>query len=235
MESSFKDLFTTIYQEIKQLVKPYDAPHWENLPHNPLFSAAYLARLLKLYMPVAPIWSNLLLGNFAARYNYPSNSVIASCKCHFGRTTGTSESQMRVLKEAILVNKVYTRVDEVVTKLGETIEAIETQFADHFILKKHKSRMLPNKKQNPAAEPWNKRKKTKKKFGGYTSEKPQINLVAMMNTRLLGQNDDALLGKYSKVCIVMTVANDIYLFFSFRPSVFLIHITFFSVASLASH
>ncbi|CAF4983965.1 unnamed protein product, partial [Rotaria magnacalcarata] len=53
-------------------------------------------------MPTAPIWSNLLLGTFAQRYRYSSNLVVPPCSCHFGRTTGKSESQMRVLKEAIL-------------------------------------------------------------------------------------------------------------------------------------
>jgi hypothetical protein len=105
---------------------------------------------------------------------------------------------MRILKEAILNKKVYTRIDEVVTKMGETIEAVEMQFADYHSIKKHKDRVLPFKKQKPAEEPWNKRKQMKKNTGSYTSEKPPKNLVAMMNTRLLGQNDDSLLGKYCK-------------------------------------
>ncbi|CAF5148545.1 unnamed protein product, partial [Rotaria sp. Silwood1] len=102
IESSFKSLFITIYQQCKDLLKIYDASEWKDLPANPLFSAAYLSRILKLYMPTAPIWSNLLLGNFAQRYGYSLESAVSPCSCHFGRTTGVSESQMRVLKEAIL-------------------------------------------------------------------------------------------------------------------------------------
>ncbi|CAF4908736.1 unnamed protein product, partial [Rotaria sp. Silwood2] len=61
IESSFKTLFITIYQQSKDLLKMYDASEWKDLPANPLFSAAYLTRILNLYMPTAPIWSNLLL------------------------------------------------------------------------------------------------------------------------------------------------------------------------------
>ncbi len=230
-------MFTAIYQECKERLKAFDAPEWATLPQNPLFSAAYLARLLKLYMPTAPIWSNLLLGNFALRYNYPSDSVISPCTCHFGRTTGTSESQMRVLKEAILANKIYTRVDEVATKLGETIEAIEIQFADHSIMKKQTTRVLPAKKQKSASEPWNKHKKTKKKTGLYTSEKPCTNLVAMANTKLLGQDDDTLLGKYFQKFMMIIVTNNTYQILSFSSllSVSLMLIIFSSVFSLLSH
>ncbi|CAF4737586.1 unnamed protein product, partial [Rotaria sp. Silwood2] len=57
----------------------YDASEWKDLPANPLFSAAYLTRILNLYMPTAPIWSNLLLGNFAQRYGYSLESVVPPC------------------------------------------------------------------------------------------------------------------------------------------------------------
>ncbi|CAM4940035.1 unnamed protein product [Rotaria socialis] len=191
IESSFKKLFITIYQENKDLLKSYDAPEWQHLSANPLFSAAYLSRILKLYMPTAPIWSNLLLGTFAQRYGYSSNLVVPPCSCHFGRTTGKSESQMRVLKEAILSKKIYSRIDEVVSKLGDTIEAVEIQFADFILIKRTKNRVLPAKKQKKIEEPWNKRTKIIKPTGVYTSMKPSMNLVAMVNTRLLGQNDDS--------------------------------------------
>ncbi|CAF1411493.1 unnamed protein product [Adineta ricciae] len=101
IESPFNELFTRIYEECKETLKVYDEPQWNNLPNNPLFSAAYLTRLLKLYMPTEPIWSNLLLGNFTSRYGYNSNFATVPCCCHTGRTTGVSESRMRVLKEAI--------------------------------------------------------------------------------------------------------------------------------------
>jgi hypothetical protein len=155
----------------------------------------YLQRLLKLYMPMAPIWSNLLLGNFSQRYGYSSTSIISPCSCHFGRTTGVSESQMRVLKEAVLKKKVYSRIDEVVSKIAETIEAIEIQFADHALNRKIKMHILPAKKQKSAEENWNKWKKTSRTTGLYTSEKPSVDLISMVNSRLLGQNDDSNLGK----------------------------------------
>ncbi|CAF3851389.1 unnamed protein product, partial [Rotaria magnacalcarata] len=191
VQSSFKELFTTIKQQCKDLLNVYDGPEWKDLPNNPLFSVSYLNRILKLYMPTTPIWSNLLLGNFGQRYGYSLNSTVPPCSCHFGRTTGASESQMRVLKEAILSKKIYSRIDEVASKLGETIEAVEMQFADYILIKKGKSRLLPAKKQKLAEEPWNKRNKTGKTTGVYTSKKPPMNLVAMMNNKLLGQNDDA--------------------------------------------
>ena len=186
----------TIYRQRKELIKVYDSPPWDNLSANPLFSAVYSQRLLKLYMPMAPIWSNLLLGNFVQRYGYSSTTNVPPCSCHFGRTTGVSESQMRVLKEAILKNKIYSRIDEVVSRLGDNIESIEIQFADCASTRKSKMRILPAKKQKPAEEQWNKRKKTSRKTGVYTTEKPPTSLVSMMNTRLLGQNDDANLGKH---------------------------------------
>jgi hypothetical protein len=147
-------------------------------------------------MPTAPIWSNLLLGDFANRYGYGSDSTLPPCSCHFGRTTGTSENQMRVLKENILCNKKYSRIDQVASKLGESIQAMETQFADYSLLKRTKNRLLPDKKKKPAQEQWDKRKRTSRKTGLYTSEKPKTNFITMMNTRLLGQNDDALLSKH---------------------------------------
>ncbi|CAM4951852.1 unnamed protein product [Rotaria socialis] len=191
VQSSFNALFTTIKQQCKDLLNVYDGPEWKDLPNNPLFSVSYLNRILKLYMPTTPIWSNLLLGNFGQRYGYSLNSTVPPCSCHFGRTTGASESQMRVLKEAILSKKIYSRIDEVASKLGETIEAVEMQFADYILIKKGKSRLLPANKQKLAEEPWNKRNKTGKTTGVYTSKKPPMNLVAMMNNKLLGQNDDA--------------------------------------------
>ncbi|CAF1029304.1 unnamed protein product [Rotaria sordida] len=191
IESSFKTLFITIHQQCKDLLKIYDASEWKDLSANPLFSAAYVSRILKLYMPTAPISSNLLLDNFAQRYGYSLESVISPCSCHFGRTTGVSESQMRVLKEAILSKKIYTRIDEVISKLGETIEAVEIQFADFMLIKRTKSRLLPANKLKKIEEPWNKRKKIAKPATGiYTSTKPSMNLMAMVNTRLLGRNDD---------------------------------------------
>ena len=60
----------------------------------------------------------------------------------------------------------------------------------------HWLRILSAKKQNLAEEQWNKRKKTSRKTGVYTTEKPPKSIVSMMNTRLLGQNDDANLGKH---------------------------------------
>jgi hypothetical protein len=196
MDSSFKELFTATYRHCIELIKEYDAPAWKDLPSNPLFSTRFLHRLLKLYMPTAPMWSNLLLGNYVRRYGYPSDSAITACACHFGRTTGTSECQMRVLKETILNKKIYSRIDEVVSKLGDTIEAVEIQYADYASLQKRKARILPAKKQKPAEERWNKRKKTARKTGLYTSEKPPVDLITMMNTRLLGRNDDVNLGKF---------------------------------------
>ena len=93
-------------------------------------------------MPTAPIWSNLLLDNL-----YSSESVVSPCLCHFGRTTGVSQSQMQVLKEAILSKKTYTRINEVISKLGETIEAVKIQFADFISIKRTKNRLLPANKQ----------------------------------------------------------------------------------------
>lgn len=152
IQSSFKEFFTKTYHQCKELIKVYDSPPWDNLPANPLFSALYLQRLLKLYMPMAPIWSNLLLGNFIHRYGYLTNTSAPPCSCHFERTTGVSESQMRVLKEAILKNKIYSRIDEVVSRLGDPIEAVAIQFADCASTRKNKMRILPTKKQKPAEE-----------------------------------------------------------------------------------
>lgn len=195
MQSSFKELFSTIKQQCKDALKTYDAPQWETLPNNPLFSVTFLNRILKQYMPTAPLWSNLLLGNFSHRYGYSSSSIAPPCSCHFGRTTGTSESQMRVLKQAVLSKKMYSRIDEVVNKLGETIEAVEIQFADCIMLKRTKNKLLPAKKQKLAEEQWNKRKKTgKSPVGIYTSKPPPTSLVTMMNNRLLGHDSDTNLG-----------------------------------------
>jgi hypothetical protein len=199
MESSIKELFTTLFQQCEELLKIYDGAQWEHLPSNTLFSATYLTHILKLYMPTAPIWSNLLLGNFAHRYGYTTVSIVSPCSCHFGRTTESSESQIRVLKEAILHNKIYTRIDEVVSKLGESIKAVEIQFADYVLIKKSKNQVLPVNKQKPAEEPWNKHKKRTRTTGVYTSEKPPKNLIAMMNTELLGQNDDTNLGNILRI------------------------------------
>jgi len=198
IHSSFKELFTRIFEESKEALEIYDKPQWNNLPSNPLFSATYLTRLLKLYMPTAPIWSNLLLGNFANRYGYKSNSTRTPCSCHVGRTTGVSESRMRVLKDAILGHKIYSRIDEVVTKLGESVEAVEFQFADFIFMKNNKNRVLPAVKQSKSRESWAKRVKTTvSKVGIYTSESPRLNLTTMMNIQLLGQNDDKNLGNLS--------------------------------------
>ncbi|CAF1412635.1 unnamed protein product [Adineta ricciae] len=191
LDSSFKELFGKIFQQCKELLKTYDVEQWKHLPSNPLFSAAFLTRVLKLYMPTAPLWSNLLLGDFGRRYGYSSTSTRPSCPCHSGRTTGASESRMRVLKEAVLNKRVYSRVDEVVAKLGDTIEAVEIQFADYSLIKAGKNRLLPATKQKSASEGWNKRRRSGSTDSSYSAGRPSTNLVAMMNTRLLGQNDDA--------------------------------------------
>ena len=152
-------------------------------------------------MPTAPIWSNLLLGNFAQRYGYSSESQWYHyvCSCYFGRTTGVSESQIRVLKEAIFSKKMYTKIDEVISKLGETIEVVEIQFADFISIKRTKNRLFSANKQKKIEEQWNKRTKTAKPATGvYTFTKPSMNIMATVNTRLLGRNDDVNLGNYTR-------------------------------------
>ena len=169
---------------VKGLLKTYDDSEWTYLSTNPLFSAAYLSRILKLYMSTAPIWSNLLLGDFVQRYGYSSESTVSPCSC---RITGISESKMRVLKEVVLSKKMYTRIDEVICKLGETIEVVEIQSADFISIKRTKDQLLPVNKQKKIEEPWNKyMKNTKPVIDVYTSTKPSISIMAIVNTRLLG-------------------------------------------------
>ena len=123
--------------------------------------------------------------------------MVSPCSCYFGRTTGVSEPQMRLLKEIILNKNMYTRIDEVISKSGETIEVVEIQFADFISIKRTKNRLLSANKQKKIEEQWNKRTKTAKPATGvYTSTKPSMNIMAMVNTHLLGRNDDVNLGNY---------------------------------------
>ena len=82
-------------------------------------------------------------------------------------------------------------MDEVVTKLGESIEAVECQFTDFIFMKNNKNHVVPVIKLKKAGEAWVKRTKTTdSNREGYTFGSPNLNLAGMMNARLLSQSNN---------------------------------------------
>ncbi len=132
-ESPFRDYFTKIYDDKIINCATFESDEYKKLLENPYYSPNYLKNILSLYLPVAPIWSNLMMGNLS-RYGYRSVEPIEHCGCRNSRTTGISESRMKVVKRTILYNKVYSRVDQVVQKLGERIRETEINYSNHYLL-----------------------------------------------------------------------------------------------------
>jgi hypothetical protein len=142
---------------------------------NPYYNPTYLKRILSLYLPVAPIWSNLMMGNLA-RYGYEFVEAIEHCGCHNSRTTGISESRMKVVKQTILGGEVSSRVDQVVNKLGSRIREIEINYASHLI--RNLTRNKTVRGQNIlATEPWNKRISSQPRTTSTFSQQPKVSLV----------------------------------------------------------
>jgi hypothetical protein len=122
---------------------------------NPYYSPVYLKRILTLYLSTAPLWSNLMMGNLV-RYGYQNFEPIEHCGCHNSRTTGISESRMKVVKRTILGGEVSSRIDQVVQKLGSNIRQTEMNYCSHYLLNLTRNKS-GRAKQILAEEGWNKR------------------------------------------------------------------------------
>lgn len=153
---------------------------------NPYYNPAYLKRILALYLPVAPIWSNLMMGNLA-RYGYRTAARIEHCGCHNSRTTGVSESRLKVIKRTILRGEVSSRIDQVVQILGSRIRETEINYSNHYLLNLTKNRSARAKKLL-AEESWNKRGPPRPTATSIYSEKPKVPIVAQLKNAIKTKN-----------------------------------------------
>lgn len=116
-----------------------------------------------------------MMGSFS-RYGYRKNEVIENCGCHNSRTTGLSESRMKVVKHSILGGEVSSRIDQVARKLGSSIRATEINYSNYYLLNLTRNRSVRAKKVL-AEESWNKRVKPPSQKTSFYSEKPKTSLV----------------------------------------------------------
>ncbi|CAF3639113.1 unnamed protein product [Rotaria sp. Silwood1] len=79
---------------------------------------------LDLYLPTAPIWSNLLLGNFSGRYGYGFDTTTTSCSCHFGRTTGVGQFSQTLRFENKRNNSWYNSTMQMLLASGHLVQTV---------------------------------------------------------------------------------------------------------------
>ncbi|CAF2047858.1 unnamed protein product, partial [Rotaria magnacalcarata] len=157
-ESPFCDYFTSMFNDQKTKCAMF-------ANENPYYNPDFLKCILSLYLSVAPIWSNLLMGNLE-RYGY-----------HNVRTTGISESRLKVIKHTVLQGEVSSRIDQVVQILGSNIRQTEINYSNHYLLNLTRNRSMRAKKLL-AEEPWNKRGPPAVTTTSIYSQKPKVSLVA---------------------------------------------------------
>ena len=161
---------------------------------NPYYNPDYLKYILNIYLPIAPIWSNLMMGNLT-RYGYQSANPVEHCGCHNSRTTGISESRLKVIKHTVLHGEVSSRIDQVAQKLGSHIRETEINYSNYYLLNLTRNRSVHAKKLL-AEEPWNKRHPQPATTSFY-SNKPKVSLVDQVKKALKTQSksDDLTVGK----------------------------------------
>ena len=121
-----------------------------------------------------------MLGNLS-RFGYQQvTEPLEHCGCHNSRTTGLSESRMKVVKKTILGGEVSSRIDQVAQKLGSTIRQVEINYSNHYLLNLTRNRTARGKKIL-AEETWNKRGPLRPRTTtSFYSEKPKIPLVTQV-------------------------------------------------------
>ncbi|CAF1324255.1 unnamed protein product [Adineta steineri] len=177
-DSPFRDYFTKIYNDKVEDCGSFTGADSNKYMENPYYNPAYLKRMLTLYLSTAPIWSNLMMGNLA-RYGYRDLEPIEHCGCHNSRTTGISESRMKVVKNTVLGGEVSSRIDQVVQKLGSNIRQTELNYSSHYVLNLTRNQSKRAKKIL-AEESWNKRGLPPPTTTSIYSEKPKVSLVAQL-------------------------------------------------------
>jgi hypothetical protein len=197
-ESPFRDYFTKIYDDKIVNCAIFETEEYKIHMENPYYNPAYLKHILSLYLPVAPIWSNLIMGNLA-RYGYQTVEPIEHCGCHNSRTTGISESRMKVTKNTVLGGEVSSRIDQVVQKLGSQIRQIEINYSNHYLQNLTRNRNA-RKRNLLAEESWNKRGPSKPSTTSIYSEKPKVSLTNQVKkaSKTKSNTNKQTIGKISK-------------------------------------
>ena len=103
--SSFRDHFQSIYDAKLNDCAVFAAKQYRSLTENPYFNPTYHKRILSLYLPASPIWSNLMMGNLSRFGYHEMTEPVEHCGCHNSRTTGLSESRMKLVKKTFLAVK----------------------------------------------------------------------------------------------------------------------------------
>ncbi|CAM4935949.1 unnamed protein product [Rotaria socialis] len=204
-ESPFRDYFTSVFNDQKTKCAMFANENFQKYNENPYYNPDYLKCILSLYLPVAPIWSNLLMGNLG-RYGYRNFEPIQHCGCHNSRTTGISESRLKVIKHTVLQGEVSSRIDQVVQILGSNIRQAEINYSNHYLLNLTRNRSMRAKKLL-AEEPWNKRGPPAVTTTSIYSQKPKVSLVAQVKKAL------KIKSKADDVVVVSTGKNT----FQFKP------------------
>ncbi|CAF2075590.1 unnamed protein product [Rotaria magnacalcarata] len=110
-ERPFRDYFTNILNDQKTECAMFANENFQKYNENSYYNPNYVKCTFSLYLPVAPIWSNLVIGNLG-RYGYRPAELIERCGCHNSRTTGISESRLEVIKHTVLQGEVTSRIDQ---------------------------------------------------------------------------------------------------------------------------
>lgn len=171
-ESPFRDHFTKIYDEKVKYCAIFESDQYKIHAENIFYNPNYLKHILSSYLPVAPIWSNLMMGNLG-RYGYQNVEPIEHCGCHNSRTTGISESRMKVTKNTVLFGEVSSRVDQVAQKLGHRIRQMEVNYSNNYLLNLTRNRDA-SKYKLCAEEPWNKKTTSSRKNTSVFSKPPKV-------------------------------------------------------------
>ncbi|CAF4487012.1 unnamed protein product, partial [Rotaria sp. Silwood2] len=181
-ESPFRDYFTKIYDDQTKTCATFMDDNFQKFMENLYYNPTYLKRILSLYLPIAPIWRNLMMGNLE-RYGYQFTEMIEHCGCHYSRTTGVLESRLKVIKHTVLRGEVSSRVDQVVQILGSKVRETEINYSYHYLINLTRNRSVRVQKLL-AEEPWNKHAPPPSTTASRYSEPPRLSFVAQVKTAL---------------------------------------------------
>ncbi|CAF4999893.1 unnamed protein product, partial [Rotaria sp. Silwood1] len=153
--------------------------------------------LNRYFMPTAPIWSNMLLGNASRHRRLAVKSFENFCVAQLEqRTTAISERRMGILKRTQLGGQIYLRLDvllsiiipDMLVLIDEYSNAVMTHFMISQIDSNNSSTLLDERRLKPIEERWG--KIVSKRGRGYYSKAPQQSVFAdLVSLLLLSRND----------------------------------------------
>ena len=126
-----------------------------NCPANRFYNVALFEKIMKLYMPTLPLWSNVFVSVYLPAGNRSCRHVTSNVL--LPRTTARQEQRFNILKNSMLCGRTTLRMDEFAHVLKDLFIATEKDFVVSYLRKRKKQTSTCN--TVPVREMWAKRKK----------------------------------------------------------------------------